>query len=71
MKQMSINEKYCSVAEAAAILGCTTAHIRLLLKNDVLVGEKLGLRTWAVDRRSIDKYAGQEITMGRPRKYSA
>lgn len=58
---------FCSVADAAQIVGCTVGRIRQLLIEGEIVGMKLNERAWAVDRKSAEKYAKREIGVGRPR----
>ena len=62
-----IDEKLISVTEAAAIIGCTTAHVRLLLSEGKLVGQKIHARSWIVDRDSAKAYSRIEQTVGRPK----
>ena len=68
MVTMAIKGDLLSVTEAATILGCTTSHVRLLLSEGTLEGQKLHERAWAVSRKSLNAYAKREITVGRPRK---
>lgn len=58
---------FCSVSDAAAIIGCTVGRVRQLLIDGEIVGMKLNERAWAVDRKSAEKYAKREISVGRPR----
>lgn len=58
---------YISVADAAAILGCTEGRVRQLLDAETIAGEKLHERAWAVERKSVEAYSKREITVGRPR----
>lgn len=58
---------YYSVAQAAKRLGCTTGRVRQLLRDELLKGEKLNARAWAVDRRSVERAAKREQVRGRPR----
>lgn len=58
---------FVSVAEAAAIIGCTAAHVRRLLIDGTLAGQKLNERAWAVEKKSAERYARTPQTFGRPR----
>jgi hypothetical protein len=58
---------FCSVADAAEIIGCTVGRVRQLLIDGVIAGQKLNERAWAVERKSAEKYAQTEQTVGRPR----
>lgn len=58
---------FVSVAEAAKIIGCSDAHVRRLLIDGELQGQKLNERAWAVRQDSAEKYATKPQTRGRPR----
>lgn len=58
---------FCSVADAAELVGCTVGRIRQLLIDGEIIGMKLNERAWAVDRKSAAKYAKKEFNVGRPR----
>jgi DNA-directed RNA polymerase specialized sigma24 family protein len=55
---------FISVNDAATILGCTTGRVRQLLLAGRLEGQKLTERAWAVDRRSVEKYARSDRRPG-------
>ncbi len=63
-----IAERWMSVTEAARYLGVTTGRIRQLLIREQVKGEKLGERSWAVDRVSLSKYSRKPRFGGRPKK---
>lgn len=65
---MLITGNYCSVKEATAKIGCSDAHVRHLLKQGVLVGQKISERAWVVSLESIEAFVGAQKTTGRPRK---
>lgn len=44
--------------EASTALGCTVQHLRLLIRQDKLLGRKLG-RDWFVDRSSLLKFKAE------------
>ena len=58
---------FVSVSDAAAKLGCTEGRVRQLLIDGTIIGMKLNERAWAVDRKSLDKFAKIPQTSGRPR----
>lgn len=68
---MAIKGEFCTVKEAAEILGCTDAHVRRLLLDGKIDGFKFTEKSWAVTLVSLRRYAATEITTGRPRKNSA
>lgn len=68
MVTMAVKGDLLSVTEAADILGCSTSHVRFLLAEKIIEGEKLSERAWAVKRGSLNAYARKKITVGRPRK---
>ena len=58
---------YISVNQAAKIIGCAEAHVRLLLIQGELAGTKLNERAWAVEKWSAVEYAKSPKKTGRPR----
>ncbi|MFF3897920.1 helix-turn-helix domain-containing protein [Streptomyces sp. NPDC001812] len=45
-----------SVMEAAALLGCTPEYARRLARAGAFQARRIGARTWAIDRTSLDTY---------------
>ncbi|MFK0297418.1 excisionase family DNA-binding protein [Streptomyces sp. NPDC090442] len=45
-----------SVAEAAALMGCTTRHVRALIAAGRLPAERVGARVWAIDTDALHHY---------------
>ncbi|URN12498.1 helix-turn-helix domain-containing protein [Streptomyces radiopugnans] len=45
-----------SVAEAAALMGCSPEWVRALIRRGVLSARRIGARTWEVDRDALDDY---------------
>ncbi|KPC91906.1 helix-turn-helix domain-containing protein [Streptomyces albus] len=45
-----------SVAEAAALMGCTPRHVRALITSGRLPAERVGARVWAIDAEALDHY---------------
>ncbi|MFI5805791.1 helix-turn-helix domain-containing protein [Streptomyces sp. NPDC051561] len=45
-----------SVAEAAALLGCTPRHVRTLITAGRLPAARIGARVWAVDADALHHY---------------
>ncbi|MEU2596971.1 helix-turn-helix domain-containing protein [Streptomyces hirsutus] len=45
-----------SVMEAAALLGCTPDYARRLARSGAFQARRIGARTWAIDRTSLDTY---------------
>ncbi|MFI1422745.1 helix-turn-helix domain-containing protein [Streptomyces sp. NPDC020731] len=45
-----------SVSEAAALLGCTAGYVRRLARYGTLTARRIGTRTWAIDRASLDTF---------------
>jgi excisionase family DNA binding protein len=71
MSTMALPAKgFLSVEEAAAILGVTGSRVRQMLREDELRGEKLGVRSWAVYRDSVEKAAKNQVDGGRGRPRS-
>jgi hypothetical protein len=44
-----LNNKHCSVAEAATIIGCTEGRVRQLLRSQEMRGIKVNERAWLVE----------------------
>lgn len=60
---------FCSVVEAADIIGISTGRVRQLLLRGELKGQKLGQHQWAIPQREVDRYAAIEPpAVGRPRR---
>jgi len=66
----STHVEYISVEEAAAIIGCTTGHVRHLLGPCVaaIAGKKLNPNAWLVVKHSAIAYAAKPQLCGRPRR---
>ncbi len=64
---MATVDSYCSVADAAEIIGCTDGRVRQLLRAEVLPGIKLNARAWVVEIDAAKSYADAEQTTGAPR----
>jgi predicted transcriptional regulator len=62
------NKSFCSVSEAAEVLGCTEQHVRYLIRHDKVKAERFSSLVWLVNVSSLKKYARREINVGRPRK---
>ncbi|GHA19688.1 helix-turn-helix domain-containing protein [Streptomyces echinoruber] len=45
-----------SVAEAAALMGCSPRHVRALITDGRLSAKRVGARVWAVDADALDHY---------------
>ena len=59
--------QFVSVNEAAALIGCTTGHVCLLLQHGKIEGTKLNARAWAVNSDSLAKFLKKPKGVGRPR----
>lgn len=44
------------VAQAAALMGCTTRHVRALIAAGRLPAERIGARVWAIDADALNHY---------------
>jgi excisionase family DNA binding protein len=62
---------FVSTAEAAKVIGCSESHVRRLLIDGDLKGQKLNARAWAVRLDSAEEYAREPQKMGRPRGSSS
>lgn len=68
---MQLQGDYCSISDAAKLLGCTTDYVRQLIHAKKIVGKKFSERAWAIESASLKAFSKQKITTGRPRKNSA
>lgn len=57
---------FVGVAEAAAILNCTTNHVTRLLRDGDLIGRKLSARVWIVAASSVQHFQENRPKIGRP-----
>ena len=60
-------QSYCSVSEAAVIIGVTTGRVRQMLRAGQLVGDKLSETVWVVPRCEAEKAGRNTQKTGRPR----
>lgn len=67
IKMLLPSYKSITVAGAAEAIGCSESHVRLLLRNKKLVGQKVSPRHWVVKKASVDKFISLEQLTGRPR----
>ncbi|WP_044367358.1 excisionase family DNA-binding protein [Streptomyces natalensis] len=44
------------VAEAAALMGCSTRHVRTLIAAGRLPADRVGARVWAIDADALNHY---------------
>lgn len=63
-----IANRWMNVVEAAELLHCDPSRIRQLLIRKQVIGQKFTGRGWAVDRKSLLKYAEKPRFGGRPKK---
>lgn len=63
-------QKFLTTKEAAAILGCTSAHVRLLIRDGELEAQREheGF-PYLVNEASVRQYDERSFTAGRPRKH--
>jgi excisionase family DNA binding protein len=62
-----IDENYCTVSEAAKTIGCSENHVRLLVKQGKLRGDKITERLWLVEKKHVAETAKKPGKTGRPR----
>ena len=58
---------FCSVQDAAQIIGCTDGRIWQLINDGTLPAEKLNGRAYLVDIVAVKAYAKKPASVGRPR----
>jgi hypothetical protein len=62
-----LNNKHCSVAEAATIIGCTEGRVRQLLRSQEMRGIKVNERAWLVEVKDAERVRDTENAVGAPR----
>lgn len=63
-----LDNKYLSVSEVAEMAGCTESYVRWLIRQDRLVHEQIGKKTYLVPLKAAKDFASKPRTTGRPRK---
>ena len=61
-------KNFLNVTEASEVIGCSEGHVRKMLRDGVLKGQKLSERAWAITRTEAVKMRDTEHDLGRPRK---
>ena len=67
MKTFPTN-RFMSLRDAAILTGYSEGHLRRLLREGQLLGEKLSERLWLVDAKAAQRLAKKPYTFGRPKK---
>jgi hypothetical protein len=65
-----ISDKYYSVSQAAAKIGCDNSRVRQLCIDGTFTAEKVANSPnapWFIDRKQVDRYAENPQHTGRPR----
>jgi hypothetical protein len=66
----TVLENFLNTREAAAVIGCTDAHVRRMLLDGTLTGKKVSARSWMIRRRDAERIRDEPAATGRPRKNS-
>lgn len=67
MSMAILNNKYCSVAEAAEIIGCSEGRVRQMLREETLAGFKAHERAWLVEVKDAKRVRDEPSAVGAPR----
>jgi len=62
-----LQKNWITVKEAAERIGCTVQHVRHLVRNEQIEGNKITERMVVVHAPSVEKYCNLTKTVGRPR----
>ncbi len=64
-----LQNKFYTVSQAADKVGVTVGYIRRLLRESLIIGEKVGERAWMIPAWQVDVLAKGSLTgkAGRPR----
>lgn len=62
-----LDNRWLTIEEAVEVIGCTPGYVRILLRDEKLIGKKLGDRLWLVDVDSAKEFAKKPASTGRPR----
>lgn len=60
-------EKFVNTRQAAAIIGCSTGHVRYMLIHGWMEGQKVSERTWLIPIREAKRISNNRHEHGRPR----
>lgn len=63
-----LENKWLTCKEAAEVIGCSDGHVRCMLIENKLVGQRLGGKLWLVDKTSAEQVAKNPMKIGRKRK---
>lgn len=63
-----LDNKFLTVAEVAALAGCTESYVRWLIRQNQLAFQQIGKRTYLVPVDDARKFAVKPRKTGRPRK---
>ena len=63
-------ENYVNCQDAAAIIGCTDAHVRRMLIDGKLRGKKVSPSAWMIERKDAERIRDDVPPTGRPRSGS-
>lgn len=58
---------FCTVAQAAEIIGVTEGRVRQMLRAGEIEGDKISQTLWLVSKRDAEKAAKITHSIGRPR----
>ena len=64
MSVATVEGKFCSVADAAEIIGCSDRRVRQMLAGEELAGKKVSKRNWIVDEDDAYRMANVEHAVG-------
>jgi hypothetical protein len=63
----ALENNWLTIDEATVVMGITPSHIRALLRDQKIFGQKIGQRCWLVDAKSAREFARSAQKTGRPR----
>jgi hypothetical protein len=64
---MTTLNHFLNTTQAAAVIGCSVAHVRYMLIHGQLSGRKLSGRAWMIARSEARRMARVHHKNGRPR----
>ncbi len=62
-----LDKNLITTQQAAEMIGCTSNHVRLMLKKGQLRGEKVSGNLWLCERKHVTEVAKNPAKQGRPR----
>lgn len=67
MRRSSVSDEFCTVAQAAAIIGCTDGRVRQLIREKKIRVDKISERIQLIPKTEAVRLRDTHHNVGRPR----